>query len=153
MPVISFDLGESDVELYNTARELLLRAHHSENHRVAAAMRGASGAIYKGLHMGSKRINVCAESSALANARIAQESSIHSVVAASMDGHGEPQVTNPCGVCRELLRSYGTETSVMVDAEGAVGTINISGLLPYPWLRATETEWTTQPPAAISRMA
>lgn len=78
---------------------------------------------------------------------------IHTVVAVSMDGHGEPQVTNPCGVCRELLRSYGTETSVMVDAEGAAETINISGLLPYPRLRATETEWTTEPPAAISHMA
>jgi cytidine deaminase len=97
---------------------LLLTAHHTENHRVAAAIRGESGAVYLGLHIGAKRINVCAESSALANARMAQEASIDSVVAVSMDGQGQPQVTNPCGLCRELLRSYGTETSVLVDAEG-----------------------------------
>lgn len=146
---ISFDLSQSDVELYTAARELLLTAHHTENHRVAAAMRGASGAIYLGLHIGSKRINVCAESSALANARIAQEASIQSSVAVSMDEHGEPQVTNPCGVCRELLRNYGPEATVLVDAGGEVGTVNLGELLPYPWMRATETEWTTQPPEAM----
>ena len=43
--VISFDLGASDVELYEAARALLLTAHHSENHRVVAAMRGESGAL------------------------------------------------------------------------------------------------------------
>ncbi|MHC6220847.1 cytidine/deoxycytidylate deaminase family protein [Arthrobacter sp. MMS24-S77] len=144
--VISFELSESDLELYHAARQLLLQAHHSENHRVAAAMRGASGAIYLGLHLGSKRINVCAESSALANARIAQEASIHTVVAVSMDERGEPQVTNPCGVCRELMRNYGTETSVLVDSGGEVGTVSLEDLLPYPWMRATETEWTTLPP-------
>jgi cytidine deaminase len=144
--VVSFDLSVSDVELYEAARRLLLTAHHTENHRVAAAMRGESGAIYLGLHIGSKRLNVCAESSALANARMAQESSIHSVVAVSMDGDGQPQVTNPCGLCRELLRTYGSETSVLIDAEGEVGKIRIKDLLPYPWMRAAETEWNTLPP-------
>jgi cytidine deaminase len=144
--VISFELSEPDVELYEAARRMLLTAHHSENHRVAVAMRGASGAIYFGLHIGSKRLNVCAESSALANARMAQEPSIHSVVAVSLDGQGEPQVTNPCGLCRELLRSYGAETSVLVDAEGKVGKVSIKDLLPFPWMRATETEWDTRPP-------
>lgn len=115
----------------------------------AAAMRGESGAIYLGLHIGSKRINVCAESSALANARIAQEASIESSVAVSMDQHGEPQVTNPCGVCRELLRNYGAEATVLVDAGGEVGTVSLGELLPYPWTRATETEWTTHPPEAM----
>lgn len=144
--VISYDLSAADVELYEAARRLLLTAHHSDNHRVAAAMRGGSGAIYLGLHIGSKRVNVCAESSALANARMAQETSIHSVVAVSMDGQGQPQVTNPCGLCRELLRTYGSETSVLVDAEGAVGKIRIKELLPFPWMRAAETEWNTVPP-------
>ncbi|MBB6402856.1 hypothetical protein [Arthrobacter sp. AZCC_0090] len=149
--MISFELGEFDVELYSAARQLLLSAHHSENHRVAAAMRGASGAIYLGLHLGSKRINVCAESSALANARMAQEPSIHSVVAVSMDERGEPQVTKPCGVCRELLRNYGPEARVLVDAGGDGGTVSLEDLLPYPWMRATETEWTTRSPGIGTR--
>ncbi|MFP3463692.1 hypothetical protein R5O87_22885 [Arthrobacter globiformis] len=146
--MISFDLSDPDVELYEAARRLLVTAHHSENHRVAAAMRGESGTIYLGLHIGSKRLNVCAESSALANARMAQEPSISSVVAVSMDGEGQPQVTNPCGLCRELLRMYGTEATVLVDAEGEVGKVNITELLPYPWMRAAETEWNTLPPRA-----
>lgn len=145
---ISFELQPADVELYEAARDLLLTAHHTENHRVAAAMRGASGAVYLGLHIGSKRLNVCAEASALANARIAQETAVQSVVAVSMDGHGTPQVTNPCGICRELIRSYGSDTSVLVDAKGQVGTVSIRDLLPYPWLRATETDWVIKPPIA-----
>ncbi|MCX6499631.1 MAG: hypothetical protein NTU93_12660 [Arthrobacter sp.] len=145
-PDATYELSSADVELYEAARRLLITAHHSENHRVAAAMRGGSGTIYLGLHIGSKRINVCAESSALANARIAQEDTIHSVVAVSMDGSSEPQVTNPCGLCRELLRSYGAETFVLVDAEGEVEKVRIKELLPYPWMRATETEWETRPP-------
>ncbi|AXJ10281.1 hypothetical protein [Arthrobacter sp. PM3] len=144
--MISFDLSDADVELYEAARRMLLTAHHSENHRVAAAMRGASGAIYLGLHIGSKRLNVCAESSALANARMAQEASIRSVVAVSMDGHTEPQVTNPCGLCRELLRAYGAGITVLVDAAGEVGKVGLAELLPFPWLRAAETEWETLPP-------
>lgn len=150
---ISFELAAADVELYEAARDLLLYAHHSENHKVAAAMRGASGAVYLGLHIGSKRLNVCAESSALANARIAQEAAVQSTVAVSMDEHGMPQVTNPCGICRELLRSYGSDTKVLVDAEGRVGIVGIGDLLPYPWLRATETEWVSGPPVAANRQS
>ena len=67
-----------------------------------------------------------------------------------MDEHGEPQVTNPCGVCRELLRNYGPEATVLVDAGGEVGSVSLEELLPYPWMRATETEWTTRPPDAGS---
>ncbi|MET4590795.1 hypothetical protein [Arthrobacter sp. 754] len=150
--MISFELSDSDMELYEAARQLLLTAHHTDNHRVAAAMRGESGAVYLGLHIGSKRINVCAESSALANARMAQEPAIQSMVAVSMDESGQPQVTNPCGVCRELLRAYGAGSTVLVDAAGTVGRVGIEDLLPYPWMRATETEWTTQPPGAAGRI-
>ncbi|NUP58263.1 MAG: hypothetical protein HOQ04_00425 [Pseudarthrobacter sp.] len=150
---ISFELEPADVELYEAARELLLTAHHTDNHRVAAAMRGASGAIYLGLHIGSKRVNICAESSALANARMAQEKAVKSVVAVSMDGNGQPQVTNPCGLCRELLRNYGSETSVLVDAEGRVGVISIKDLLPYPWVRAAEASWVLEPPIAGNHRA
>lgn len=145
--VISHQLTDADIDLYAAARDLLLASHHPENHRVAAAIRGASGTVYLGLHIGSKRINVCAESSALANARIAQETGIRSVVAVSMDENGEPQVTNPCGICRELLRTYGAGTSVLVDAEGSVGRVSLEALLPYPWMRATETDWETQTPS------
>lgn len=148
---ISFELEPADVELYEAARDLLLVAHHPANHRVAAAMRGASGAVYLGLHIGAKRLNICAESSALANARMAQETAVQSAVAVSMDEYGMPQVTNPCGICRELLRSYGPDTQVLVDAEGRVGSIGVEDLLPYPWLRATETEWVTGPPVSVDQ--
>jgi cytidine deaminase len=144
--VISFELDGADIELYEAAAALLLSAHHEDNHRVAAAMRGASGRIYLGLHLGSKRVNICAESSAVANARIAQERSIDSAVAVCMNGSGQPQVTNPCGVCRELMRTYGTGLSVLVDAGGKVGKVGLDELLPLPWMRAAENDWDLEPP-------
>ena len=50
------------------------------------------------------------------------------------------------GLCRELLRTYGPETTVLVDAGGEVGKVHVTDLLPYPWMRAAETEWDILPP-------
>lgn len=146
--VIKFDLDALDIELYEAACAQLLAAHHVDNHRVAAAMRGGSGQIYLGLHVGSKRVNVCAESSAVANACMANETSIESAVAVCMTPAGVPQVTNPCGVCRELMRTYGSGTTVLIDAEGRVGKVTVAELLPLPWMRAAENDWTVAPPSA-----
>ncbi len=136
-------LTTEDIELFDAARRLLEQRHHPELHQVAAAVRGASGAIYTGLHLGSRRINVCAESSAIAAAVIAGEEQVVEAVAVCM-GTGVtatvPQVTNPCGVCRELMGEYGADALVLVDAGGTVRKVALRELLPLPWLRADETE-------------
>jgi cytidine deaminase len=54
--------------------------------------------------------------------------------------HAEPQVTNPCGVCRGLVRTCGAEMTAMVDGDGTAGIAGVKDLLPYPWLRATGME-------------
>lgn len=144
--MVHFNLDSADIALFNAASDLLTASHHIDNHRVAAAMRGTSGKIYLGLHLGSKRVNICAESSAVANARMAGEDSIESAVAVCMNDSGVPQVTNPCGICRELLRTYGAGTSVLIDAGGRVGKATIADLLPLPWMRAAENEWSLEPP-------
>lgn len=146
-----FDLYESEIELYKAACDLLLTSHHEDNHRVAAAMRGTSGRIYFGIHLGSKRVNICAESSAVANARMAQEDAITCAVAVCMNESGNPQVTNPCGVCRELMRTYGPAASVLVDDGGVVGRVSIADLLPFPWNRAAENTWNVSQPEAAGR--
>ncbi|MGO4692098.1 hypothetical protein [Glaciibacter sp. 2TAF33] len=144
--MVDFSLTESDVELYEAAHALLTSAHHVDRHRVAAAIRGASGEIYLGLHLGSKRVSICAESSAVANARIAGEDQLASVVAVCMNEAGEPQVTNPCGVCRELMSTFGPAITVLVDVEGTVARAHLAELLPMPWMRAAENSWAVGAP-------
>lgn len=39
----------------------------------------------------------------------------------------------------------------LVDAGGGVGTVSLEDHLPYPWMRATETEWTTRSPGIGTR--
>lgn len=141
------DLDAADLALFDRAAEVLAAAHHPRRHLVAAAMLGESGAVYVGLHVGSRRINVCAESSALASACIAGEARISTVVAVCLGADGSAQVTNPCGVCRELLGGYCPDARVLLDVRGTVRKARLAELLPLPWLRAEETDWTVAAPA------
>ena len=136
-------LTRDDVDLFDAARVLLEQRHHPSLHQVVAAVRGESGAIYTGLHLGSRRVNVCAESSAIAAAVIAGEERIVAAVAVCMGTGADatvPQVTNPCGVCRELMGEYGADAKILVDDGGVVRAAELRELLPLPWLRAEELE-------------
>jgi cytidine deaminase len=135
------DLDSGDIALFTRADEVLTKAHHPQRHQVAAAMLGGSGNVYVGLHLGSRRVNICAESSALAAARIAGEERITTVLAVCLGTGGATQVTNPCGVCRELLGTYCPDAMVLLDVEGTVRKAAARDLLPLPWLRPEETDW------------
>lgn len=144
-------LTRDDVDLFDAARQLLEQRHHPSLHQVAAAVRGESGAIYTGLHLGSRRVNVCAESSAIAAAVIAGEDRIVAAVAVCMGTGSDatvPQVTNPCGVCRELMGEYGADARILVDDGGHVRVAALPELLPLPWLRAEELEVAPGDPVA-----
>ncbi|MFE2186355.1 hypothetical protein [Streptomyces sp. NPDC059455] len=145
------DLDPSDLALFARAGEVLRASHHAERHQVAAAMLGTSGRVHVGLHLGSRRVNVCAESSALASARIADETGIVTAVAVCLGETGIPQVTNPCGVCRELMGAYCPEARVLLDVQGEVRKAVAEDLMPLPWLRPEETSWTVMAPALRKR--
>jgi cytidine deaminase len=140
------ELEGSDLALFDRASEVLTRSHHPQRHEVAAAMLGVSGQVHIGLHLGSRRVNVCAESSALASARIAGEERITAAVAVCMGEAGVPHVTNPCGVCRELMGTYCPDAMVLLDVEGVVRKAAVTDLMPLPWLRPEETNWTVETP-------
>lgn len=129
-------LTPDDHELVRAASELLLRAYDERDHRVAAAVRGGSGRVHLGLHLSSNRVDICAEPSAIAAARIAGEEQVTTIVAVGMDAAGTPRVINPCGVCRELVPNYGEDIRVIVDDRGEVGVVSPADLLPIPWVRA-----------------
>lgn len=138
----------ADLKLFEQAASLLASRHHPEIHQVAAAVRAADGQIYRGLHLGSRRINVCAESSAIANAEMAGAGEIVAMVAVCKNDAGHIVVTNPCGVCRELMSSYASNARVMIDAAGNVAMVQADDLMPNRWMFPHENDWTPNDPAA-----
>lgn len=139
-------LSPDDVELFDAARDLLMAVHDPVIHQVAAAMRSKSGHVYVGLHLGSRRVNVCAESSAIANAEMAQDFGIDTIVAVCKDETGRVVVTNPCGVCRELMTTYGPDAHVLIDYRGQVRSVAAAELMPNPWMFPHENEWSVEDP-------
>jgi len=133
-------LNDADERLITAASELLVRTHDAEFHRVAAAARGASGEIFLGLSLRTPRVNVCAESSALANARIAGEQTIETIVSVGLRADGTAVVVNPCGVCREVVPVIAPGISTLVDDDGRTVRVAAHDLLPMPWVRARSYE-------------
>lgn len=129
-------LTESDEELIREASALLLRVHDPAFHRVAVAARGVSGTIYPGLSIATPRVKICAESSAIANARMAGEEAIETIVSVGLDEKNSPVVINPCGVCREVVPKFAPALRVIVDASGELAVASSEELLPMPWVRA-----------------
>lgn len=130
------ELSSADEELCRLASDLLSRTHDEAKHRVAVAARGESGRTYLGLSLRSNRVSICAEPSALANAVMAGETNIESIVAVGMGADDVPQVINPCGVCRELVPDYGENIRVIVNDGGHLRPVPVADLLPIPWVRA-----------------
>lgn len=129
-------LNDADRRLVDAASELLLRAHDTDLHRVAAAARGGSGQIYLGLSLRSPRVSVCAESSALANARIGGEQQIEAMVSVGLREDGTATIVNPCGVCRELVPVIAPGIRTLADDGGHPVWVTAADLLPMPWVRA-----------------
>lgn len=130
----------ADDELTAAASALLLRVYDDAQHRVAAAARGLSGTLYLGLSLATPRVSVCAESSAVANAKMAGEEAIDTIVSVGLDQDGVPRVINPCGVCREVVPRFGRGLRVLVEVDGRVIATSPEELLPMPWVRARSYE-------------
>lgn len=129
-------LTTEDQELIDAAGDVLLRTHDSELHRVAVAARGGSGKIYLGLSLRTPRESVCAESSAIANAKMAGETTVHTIVAVGLDPDDKPVVVNPCGLCREMVPVFAPEIRVVINDKGTLHVASAPELLPLPWVRA-----------------
>lgn len=134
------------IALFEEARGLLQERHDPVIHQVAAVVRAENGVTYRGLHLGSRRINVCAESSAMANAVMAGAGSIIAIVAVCRNDGGDIVVTNPCGVCRELMGTYAPDAEVMIDDRGTVTMVGADDLLPSRWMFPHENDWTPDDP-------
>jgi len=97
---------------------------------VGAAVLGGSGAAYPGCNVESASYGatICAERGAIAGAVAAGETAIRACVVVTPTA--EP--SSPCGICRQLLREFGTELLVFAASSlsDSVYAARLGDLLP-----------------------
>ena len=107
---------------------------------VGAAVLAGSGAAYPGCNVESASYGatICAERSAVAGAVAAGESAIVACVVVTPTA--EP--SSPCGICRQLMREFGTEMLVFAasSVSDAVYAARLGDLLPLSFGPANLTE-------------
>ena len=133
--MLDLPLDAEDHELVAAAADVLRRNFEVGKHHVGAAIRTRDGRVYTGVHVGSRRINICAEEVAIGTALSAGERDFVAVASVIMMlPEDEPAVTSPCGVCREVLSFYGPDMHVVYLDHGVVRKTRMADLLPGQWL-------------------
>lgn len=119
-----------------------IRSRYLENrHHIGAAIRGASGRIYLGLHLDTYvgRCSVCAEAVALGSALSAGETAIDAIVSVRhprpREQHAHPKVVSPCGICREMLTDFAPGSAVIMARNGDLVRVPVADLLPEKYRR------------------
>lgn len=100
--------------------------------RVGAAIRGASGAIYRGCNVESASYGatICAERSALAALVAAGERGFDAIAVYS----DASPAAMPCGICRQSLFELGAGALVVVASPGGTESVALAELLPRPFV-------------------
>lgn len=98
--------------------------------KVGAAVRGASGAIYRGCNVENVAYpeGTCAEAGALAAMVAAGETTFTEAYVVA----GSPLPVTPCGGCRQKLAEFGAGDVLvtMATVDGVEETLSIADLLP-----------------------
>lgn len=98
--------------------------------KVGAALRGASGAIYRGCNVENVAYpeGTCAEAGAIAAMVAAGETVFTQAYVVA----GSPLPVTPCGGCRQKLAEFGAGDVVvtMATVDGVEQTLSIADLLP-----------------------
>ena len=103
------------------------------NFRVGAAILTESGAVYAGCNVenASYGLAICAERNAVARmvaeAANADDRKIRLVAIVSPDA----ALCFPCGACRQVLREFGCEEVVVLEASGDLRRYPFDALLPH----------------------
>ena len=118
--------------MLEAARQALGHAYAPySRHRVGAAVRGASGAVYAGCNVENAAYpeGTCAEAGAIAALVLAGETKLVEVL---VMGEADSLCT-PCGGCRQKLREFGAaDVAVRVAGpEGVRRILSLGELLPH----------------------
>ncbi|MBR6674626.1 MAG: cytidine deaminase [Alphaproteobacteria bacterium] len=125
-------------QVIQAARELIQQRYQKDGHHfvVAAALLTYNGNLYTGLNLGTTQPSVamCAETSAIARAVMAEEDMKIKLIAVARDK--EAYLVSPCGRCREFIADYGDKNTLVVvpaDNDKGYDVRKISDLLPVKY--------------------
>lgn len=113
------------IRLAATARELAYAPY--SGYAVGAAVLGESGRVYTGCNVENAvyPLSMCAERIAVFKAVSRGERAFRAVAVVTENGGA------PCGSCRQVLREFGEDTSVIIaDKEGNWRETSVADLLP-----------------------
>ena len=128
-----------DLELIESARNIVRMRYRENWHSVGAAIRTKSGKIITAVNIEANvgRIAVCAEAVAIGKAISEGISDFDTIVAVQHphpeDEDREIKIVSPCGMCRELISDYGEDTKVIYKSEDRTRKSDILDLLPYKY--------------------
>jgi cytidine deaminase len=129
-------LEDSDYELIKEAERVIETNYRYGRHHIGSAVRATSGKVYAAVHVEANvgRITVCGEAMALGKSISEGDHEFETIVAVA---HPHPHediekcwVVAPCGMCRELISDYGTQTDVILSYRGELVKCNVLELLP-----------------------
>jgi cytidine deaminase len=144
MPIVTDALSPADLALIDAARDLIDARYKENRHHIAAAVLGASGQIYTGLHLDTYvgRASVCAEAVALGQALSAGETAIAAIVSLRhprpRELHQDCKVVSPCGICREMLTDFAPGCAVILpgtEPQAPLRKVPVEALLPEKYRR------------------
>ena len=126
-------MKKEDLELIETARELIAKRYRENYHHIAAALRTRSGRVFSGVHLEAYvgRIAVCGEAIAIGAAATGGDTDIDTIVAVNELG----TIVSPCGMCRELISDYSKDAKVIIERDGEPVKVAVSELLPDKYSR------------------
>ena len=117
-------------ELSSAANAAMQRAYAPySKFRVGAVVLTRSGGIHAGCNVENATYGatVCAERHAVAAAVMAGDTDVIACVITTEQGPPTP----PCGICRQVLREFGTEIAVVsIGADGSSKRWSLAELLP-----------------------
>ena len=119
-------------EVLNLGDRLASKLARVPGHTVVAGIRSKSGNVHFGVNCDSIH-GTCAEVVAYANAVMAGDVEVETVVATLIAGPDVGRILAPCGNCRQLFSEHAPDISVIVGAEGRLLKMPLSKLLPCPY--------------------
>lgn len=126
------ELDDLDLELIQSAVDIIKKNFYDEKITVGAAVRCANGKIYCGVNLDSCGYGPCAEPVALGAAICHGERKFLTIVAVSGWRVGNA-ILPPCGNCRQLLLDYAPDVFVILDKNGKKVKVKAHELLPDPF--------------------
>ncbi|MFD1174173.1 cytidine deaminase [Oceanobacillus picturae] len=129
-------LEEEDYELIKEAEKVIEKNYIYGRQHIGSAVRAKSGKVYAAVHLEANvgRIAVCGEAMAMGKSISEGDHEFNTIVAVA---HPHPHediekcwVVAPCGMCRELISDYGSNTDVIISYNDTLVKCNVMELLP-----------------------